>query len=110
MTSYLALIKVSDGWLVDFGSDGRRSVENVLKASACHIFAEHAAKKKLGVNFINILRTSFSYERHFSSFFSSNMFAETAAETTFVCKMLMKLTAGRGEQFILLLLQSVSQI
>jgi len=60
LTSYLALIKVSDGWLVDFGSDGRGGVENVLKASASHIFADHAAKTKLGLNLINVLRTAFS--------------------------------------------------
>ncbi len=54
-----------------------------------------------GVNFINILRTNFSYERCFGSFFlvtCTYMYVEKAAETTFVKKcaliMLMKLTVG----------------
>ena len=43
--AYLALIKVGDGWLVNFGGDGRGSVENVLKAWAVAVIAGHAAKQ-----------------------------------------------------------------
>jgi len=40
-----------------------------------------------GVNFINVLHTNFSYERCFSSFFSSYMYVVKAAETMFVRKI-----------------------
>jgi THO complex subunit 2 len=43
-------------------------------------------------NFINILRTHFFYVHHFSSLFSSYMYIEKAAQTTFVRKTLRKLT------------------
>ncbi len=40
-----------------------------------------------GVNFINVLRKHFSYERHFGSFFSSYMYVVKAAKTMFVRKI-----------------------
>jgi len=39
------------------------------------------------VNFINFIRARFSYERCFGSFFSSYVYVEKAAGTTFVRKM-----------------------
>jgi len=39
------------------------------------------------VNFINVKRAKFLYERHFGSFFSSYMYVVKAAETTFVQKI-----------------------
>ncbi len=51
-----------------------------------------------GINFINVKCANFSYECHFSSFFSSYVYVKKAAETTFVQKFihitLMKLTAA----------------
>jgi len=52
-----------------------------------------------GVNFINILRTNFSYKRHFGSFFYVHVTRENLPKQRlhekFVCKILMKLTTGR---------------
>jgi hypothetical protein len=41
-------------------------------------------KSSLGVNFINILRTNFSFEYDFSVAFPNYMYIEKAAKTTFV--------------------------
>jgi len=54
--------------------------------------------ESLGVNFINILRTNFSYERRFGSFSYVHVTREKLPKQCsfekFVCKMLMKLTIG----------------
>ncbi len=39
------------------------------------------------VNFINIIHTNFSYERHFGSFFYIHVTRKKAAETTFIQKI-----------------------
>ncbi len=50
-----------------------------------------------GVNFINVLRTNFSYKRHFSSYILA---LSKNAYKKFVDKMLMKLTSGIATIFL----------
>jgi len=65
-------------------------------------FEQHQASPlqllRQGVNFINVFRTNFSYEHHFSSFFSSYMYVEKRRMyENFVRLTLMKLTTGVQE-------------
>jgi len=44
-------------------------------------------RERVGVNFINILRTNFSYKRRFGSFYNLHVTRKKAAEMTFVQKI-----------------------
>jgi len=55
----------------------------------------HICQQTLGVNFINVLRTNFSYERHFSMYMKLEKVAKTRRSyEKFVRLTLMKLTLG----------------
>jgi len=53
----------------------------------CNNYGGNDRKNRAGVNFINVIRKNFLYECHFGSFFSSYVYIENAAETTFVQKI-----------------------
>jgi len=72
-----------------------------VSVSLCKTVCPNCKENRTGVNFINILRTNFLYERRFSSFFYIHVTREKLPKQRlyekFVCKMLMKLTTGNLE-------------